>query len=122
MLLGFHWALLLTGLLAVAFVGNGIVNAIGPKVMRDNYARWGFPNGWHLVNGAVCLIIGALLLVPALRPLGFLVGTLECLAIYATLIWNKDRSHLAPSVILLLLLGLAYWGQFGMTLAPMGSF
>lgn len=122
MLFGFHWALLLTGLLAVAFIANGIVNAIGPKVMRDNYARWGFPNGWHLVNGAVCLIIGVLLLVPGLRPLGFLLGALECLAIYATLIWNKDWSHLVPSVILLVLLGLAYWGLYGAALAAIGSF
>ncbi|MNL57359.1 hypothetical protein D3C87_1809150 [compost metagenome] len=88
--------------------------------MRDNYQRWGFPEGWHIVNGAVCLAIGVLLLVPSLRPFGFALALLECLAIYATLIWNKDASHLPPSVILLALIALAYWGLYGLALAPIG--
>jgi uncharacterized membrane protein HdeD (DUF308 family) len=122
MIFGFHWAILLTALLGMAFMANGIVNAIGPTMMRDNYRRWGFPNGWHLVNGAVCLAVGVLLLVPFLRPFGFALALLECLAIYATLIWNRDTSHFVPSVILLALLGIAYWGIYGLAVAPMGSF
>ncbi|MGB3339399.1 MAG: DoxX family protein [Devosia sp.] len=118
----FHWAILLTGFLGLAFLGNGVVNAIGPQVMRDNYQRWGFPKGWHLVNGAVCLIIGALLLVPALRPFGFILATLECIAIYATIIWNRDIGHLVPSMVLLVLLGLAYWGLYGIAAAPLPGF
>jgi hypothetical protein len=122
MIFDFHWAILLTGLLGIAFLGNGVVNAIGPQVMRDNYARWGFPKGWHLVNGAVCLTIGILLLVPATRPFGFILATLECIAIYATIIWNRDIGHLVPSMVLLVLLGLAYWGLYGLAAAPLAGF
>ena len=120
MIFDFHWAVLLTGFLGLAFVGNGVVNIAGPRAMRDNYRRWGFPEGWHIVNGAVCLAIGVLLLVPSLRPFGFALALLECLAIYATLIWNKDASHLPPSVILLALIVLAYWGLYGLALPPIG--
>ena len=122
MIFGYHWAILLTMLLGILFVANGIVNVTGPKAMRDNYQRWGFPRGWHLVNGAVCLITGVLLLIPSLQPFGFLLAALECFAIYATLIWNKDKSHLPPSIILLILLVVAYWGLYGFAPPPLGPF
>jgi len=122
MIFDYHWAILLTGFLGIAFVANGVLNAIGLAEMRKNYARWGFPNGWHLVNGAVCLTIGILLLVPALRPFGFILATLECIAIYATIIWNRDLGHIVPSVVLLIMLGLAYWGLYGIAAAPLAGF
>ena len=116
MLFNLHWATLLTWLLGAAYVANGIVNASGMKEMVDNYARWGFPRNWHLVNGAVCLGIGVLLLVPQTTPLGFLVAVLHCIAIYITLIVNRDPGHLLPSAILLVVLIVAYWGLFGFAL------
>jgi hypothetical protein len=122
MILGFHWALLLTGLLGIFFLGDGVVSAIGPKPMRDSFVKWGFPGWWHLVNAAVCLATGVFLLIPALRPLGFALGALECFAIFATLIRNKEPGHLPPSVFLLGLLCAAYWGLYGLALSPMGSF
>jgi len=118
MIFGFHWALLLTGLLGVMFVGNGVVNAIGPANMRDGFRRWGFPAWWHLVNGAICLAIGALLFVTGLRPLGFALAALECFAIVLTLLWNREPGHLPPGIILLGLVGLAYWGLYGLTVTP----
>lgn len=122
MIFGFHWALLLTGLLSIFFLGDALVSAIGPKPMRESFVKWGFPGWWHLVNAAVCLAIGVLLLVPALRPFGFVLGALECLAIFATLIRNKEPGHLPPSVFLLGLLCVAYWGLYGFDIATAGSF
>jgi hypothetical protein len=122
MIFGFHWALLLTGLLSIFFLGDALVSAIGPKPMRESFVKWGFPGWWHLVNAAVCLAVGVMLLVPALRPLGFALGALECFAIFATLIRNKEPGHLPPSVFLLGLLCVAYWGLYGFGLAAAGSF
>lgn len=122
MIYGFHWALLLTGLLSIFFLGDALVSAIGPKPMRESFMKWGFPGWWHLVNAAVCLTVGILLLVPGLRPLGFALGALECLAIFVTLIRAKEPGHLPPSVFLLCLLCVAYWGLYGFSLATAGTF
>jgi hypothetical protein len=116
MILGFHWSILLVGFLAIFFLANGVVSAIGPKPMREAFVKWGFPSWWHLVNAAVCLAVGGLLLVPSLRPLGLLLGALECFAIFATLTHNRQPGHLPPSVVLLALIVFAYWGLYGFSL------
>lgn len=122
MIFGFHWALLLTGILSIFFLGDAVVSAIGPKPMRESFIKWGFPGWWHLVNAAVCLAVGIMLLVPALRSFGFALGALECFAIFATLIRNREPGHLPPSVFLLGLLWVAYWGLYGAGLNTSGSF
>jgi hypothetical protein len=120
MIFGLTWAMLLTFFLSFFFFADGIVSAIGPRPMRESFVRWGFPDWWHLVNAAVCLVIGVLLLVPALRPFGFMVGALECFAIFAVLIRSNEPSHLPPSVFLLGLLVTGYWGLYGFALPPLG--
>ena len=45
------------------------------------------------------------------RSLGFALGALECLAIYATLIRHRQFAHLPPSIVLMVLIALAFWGQ-----------
>jgi hypothetical protein len=116
MIFGFSWPFLLTCLLGLAFIVNGVANAIGPREMRENFTRWGFPRGWHLVNAAVCLTTGVLLLVPPAVPIGFVLAALECLAIYLTLVINREFKHLPPSMILLAILGMAFFGTYGLTL------
>jgi len=122
MILGFHWTLILVSILGVFFLGDGVISAIGPKPMRESFVKWGFPSWWHLVNAAVCLVTGVLLFIPALRPLGLLLGALECFAIFATLIRNNEPAHLPPSVILLVLILVAYWGFYGLALPGGGAF
>jgi len=113
MLFGFSWAQWLTWLLAAFFVVNGVINIVGPKPMRDSFRDWGFPSYWHMVNGAVLLLTGVLLLTPQLRPLGFLLGALECLAIWITLVRVKALSHLSPSLVMFVILAVAYLGIYG---------
>jgi hypothetical protein len=116
MLFGFSWAQWLTWLLAAFFAVNGVINITGPKAMRDSFAEWGFPGYWHIVNGAILLLTGILLVLPQTRPFGFGLGVLECLAIYITLIRHKAFSHLPPSVVMLIVLGVAWWGLYGLGL------
>ena len=121
MIFGFHWAQVLVGILGVFFLGDGVVSAIGPKPMRESFVKWGFPAWWHLVNAAVCLTTGVLLLIPGLQPFGLILGALECFAIFATLIRNNEAAHLPPSVILLALILVAYWGLYGFALPGAGT-
>lgn len=113
MIFGFGWATWLTWLLAAFFLADGVMSAIGPEPMRLAFANWGFPSWWHLVNAVVCLLVGIMLLFPATRPLGFLLGAAECFAIFAVMIHHREFAHMAPAAVLLLLLTLAYWGSYG---------
>ncbi|MBI4048396.1 MAG: DoxX family protein [Devosia nanyangense] len=121
MVLGIGWPVWLTWLLVVFFVGDGIVSAIGPEPMREAFVNWGFPDWWHWVNAAVCLTIGILLAFEVTRPFGFLLGALECFAIYVTLIRAGEFAHLPPSIVLLALITLAYWGNYGWRLPNAGA-
>jgi uncharacterized membrane protein HdeD (DUF308 family) len=114
MIFGFAWPTLLTYVLTAFFLANGVINLMGKQALRDGFARWGFPAWWHLVNGAVLLVAGVLLAYPPTQFLGFALGALECLAVFATLARHRDWAHFPPSVILLVLLALAYWGTYGL--------
>lgn len=113
MVFGIGWETWLTWLLVAFFIGDGVVSAIGPAPMRASFVNWGYPSWWHLVNAAVCLAAGLLLFFPATRPFGFMLGALECFAVFATLIRHGEFSHLPPAVVLFALLVLGYWGNFG---------
>jgi hypothetical protein len=104
---------MMTWLVAVFFVGNGIVNFFNPAPFRKDYERWQLPSWFYLFNGAFQLVTGVLLLFPATRWLGFLMGVLVCLGVFATLIRHREYSHLPPSVILFVLICLSIWGSAG---------
>ena len=44
-LFGISVATLLACLLALAFLGAGIVNASGSAAIRSDFERWGYPRG-----------------------------------------------------------------------------
>ena len=48
-------------------IGAGAVNFIGPRSIRDSFARWGYPLGFHRVTGGLEMTAG--LLLPDERPL-----------------------------------------------------
>lgn len=116
MLVELDWATWLTWLLVAFFLADGVISAIGPAPMRAAFVKWGYPGWWHLVNAAVCLVIALLLVFPQTRQFGLMFGVLECVAVFATLIRHGELTHLPPAIVLLALLVLAYWGNYGWTL------
>ena len=50
--------------LGVAMIGADAVNFIGPRSIRDSFARWGYPLGFHRVTGGA--LIGVVLLIAVL--------------------------------------------------------
>ena len=48
-------------IIATFFIANGLVNLYGPESMRAAFFRWGFPRWFHLVNGAIQVVILSLI-------------------------------------------------------------
>jgi hypothetical protein len=46
-------AVLLPIALCVLMIGAGLVNFVGPGSVRDSFARWGYPAGFHRVTGGL---------------------------------------------------------------------
>jgi hypothetical protein len=110
MIIGIAWSVWLAWFLALFFTVNGVVNIIGPKGMRDSFARWGYPSWFHLLNGALQIVIAVLLVMDTTRLLGLGLGVLLCLAIFATLIRHHEAAHLLPSIVLLLVILVTAYG------------
>jgi uncharacterized membrane protein YphA (DoxX/SURF4 family) len=51
--------------LGIVMIGAGAVNLVGPESVRDSFARWGYPAGFHRVTGGLEVTAGVLLLIPA---------------------------------------------------------
>lgn len=93
----------LAWLLAAFFIVGAVINCALPVSIRKDYERWGYPDWFHYVTAALELVVAALLLVPASRPLGAALGTaVMAAAAGTTLIHQEYGRAVAPSVVLLL--------------------
>lgn len=87
--------------LGFVMIGAGTVNFIGPRSVRESFLRWGYPAGFHRMTGALEVVAGLLLLVPATRWAGA-IGSIVILAAAAmTLIRWREWSHLPGAVVLI---------------------
>jgi hypothetical protein len=99
-LFGISAATLLAWLLALAFLGAGVVNAAGSATIKDDFVRWGYPRWWNLVTGGLEVLVAALIAMPTARVAGLLLGAAICVAAVATVVRYKDYGHVAPGVAL----------------------
>jgi hypothetical protein len=93
-------------LLAFAFAGAGLFNAIGGAAVRAQFVRWGYPAWWNFVTAALELLSAALIVVPETRIWGLALGAMVLVAAIATVIWRRDYRHLPPGVALAALIGI----------------
>ena len=87
--------------LGVVMIGAGLVNVVGPGPVRDSFARWGYPRGFHRVTGSLEVAGGALILVPATARIGAVAIALILVAAVATLVWHRDWTHLPGALLLI---------------------
>ena len=99
-LFGVSAATLLAWLLAIAFLGAGVVNAAGSAAIKDGFVAWGYPRWWNLVTGGLEALAAALIATPAARAAGLMLGAAICVAAVATVVRHKAYSHLAPAAVL----------------------
>ena len=86
--------------LGFAMIGAGAVNFIGPRSVRDSFARWGYPAGFHRVTGGLEAAAGLLLLIPGTSRAGAMGSVVILLAAVMTLIGHRDWIHLPGAVVL----------------------
>lgn len=87
-------------LLAAFFVFGGIVNIIAPGTIQDDYLRWGYPDWFHYLTGALELTAAALL-ISRYRLFGAILGACVMTGAVSTVIYNGEYSHaIAPFITL----------------------
>ncbi len=57
-------------LLAFAFAGAGLFNAIGGAAVQARFLRWGYPAWWNFITAALEMISAALIVLPETRIWG----------------------------------------------------
>lgn len=92
--------------LVIFFIAGSIGNIFPPDNVQADYERWGYPDWFHYVTGALEFIVAILIVRPATRLIGSAMGCLIMGAAFGTLLFHGEYSHAAaPTVILLLLFG-----------------
>lgn len=86
--------------LCVVMIGAGGVNFAGPAPVRESFARWGYPAGFHRVTGGLEVATGLLLLIPVTSRVGALGSAIILLAAVATLIRFREWGHLPGAAVL----------------------
>ncbi len=83
-------------LLAFAFAGAGLFNAIGGAVAQAQFQRWGYPAWWNFVTAAVEVLSAALIVVPETRIWGLALAAVVLIAAMATVVRHREFQHLRP--------------------------
>ncbi len=86
--------------LGVVMIGNGGVTIAGPSLVRENFAQWGYPAGFHRVAGSLGVVVGLLLLIPVTSRVGAIGSAIFMLVAVATLIRRHDWGHLPVAAVL----------------------
>jgi uncharacterized membrane protein YphA (DoxX/SURF4 family) len=86
--------------LGVVMIGAGVANFAGSASVRESFARWGYPAGFHRVTGGLEVAAGLLLLIPATLRFGAVGSAAILLAAVVTLVRHRDWSHLPGAVVL----------------------
>jgi len=96
-----------TWLVAVAFFGAGLFNAIGTPATQNSFVRWGYPRWWCRVTGGLEMAIAVLIAFPVTRGAGLILGAIVIAVAALTVLRHREFSHLAPLALFAALLALA---------------
>ena len=86
--------------LGAVMIGTGAANFAGPPLARENFALWGYPDGFHRVAGSLGVVIGLLLMIPVTARVGAIGSAIFMLIAVATLIRSRDWGHLPGAAVL----------------------
>ena len=87
-------------LLAFAFTGAGIFNAMGGAVVQAQFLRWGYPAWWNFITAALETLSAALIVLPETRIWGLALGAMVLIAAVSTVTWHREYEHLPPGLAL----------------------
>jgi len=86
-------------LLALALLWAGVLNAIGPRFIRLEYAGWGYP-AWLRHAVALAEVTAAALLLSAAYRFGAALGLLVLAGVYVSLIRHRQWMRLEYPLML----------------------
>ena len=82
----------------------GFVNIVGPRRLREAYARWEFPSRFYLVVGVLEVTAAAFLAVPEWRGWGIALAAFIIFGTVITLFNHRRYIFAVPGVILMVAL------------------
>jgi hypothetical protein len=103
-------------LLAAAFAGAGLVNAIGAAGTPASFVRWGFPAWWGRLTGALEIAVAILVALPVSRAAALILGAAIIAAAVLTVLRHREFSHLAPLSVFAALLAVVAFTSPGWSL------
>jgi hypothetical protein len=103
------WSLILAWALAAFFTLGAVINVVAPGSTAAEYRRWGYPDWFRFVTGALDLMTAVLLMLTATRLLGAELGGAVMLAAAATVTVHREYVRAAPPVAVLILLTIVAW-------------
>jgi len=95
-------------LLAFAFAGAGLFNAIGGAAVQSKFVRWGYPAWWNFVTAGLEALGAALIIVPETRIWGLTLMAMVLIAAMVTVAWRREYSELLPGAALAALTGIEW--------------
>jgi hypothetical protein len=103
------WNLILAWALAAFFTLGGVINLLAPGSTAAEYKRWGYPDWFHFVTGALELATATLLAWAVTRLWGAGLGGAVMVAAAATVIFHSEYVRAAPPIVVLILLAVVAW-------------
>ena len=82
----------------------GVVQLIGPRFVRDAYARWDYPQRLRVLTGALDLAAAFMLLLPALRGWGIAVAAILTFGSVIVFLSHRQYRSAVPAIGLMVLL------------------
>lgn len=94
-------------LAAAAFFAGGVANATGHPKIRASFTDLGFPGWWCRVTAVLEIAAALLLLAPAGRVFGIVLGGCIMATAIAAILMRRLYGHLPPPLLFLFLLAFA---------------
>lgn len=87
--------------LAALFAAIGVVQLIGPRFLRDAYARWDYSQSLRIVTGILDIVTAALLADPELRGWGIALGVVLTFGSVVTLLNHRHYAAAGAAILMM---------------------
>ena len=91
-------------LLAVVFAAIGVVQLLGPRFLRNAYARWEYSQAVRIVTGVLDIVAAAMLIDPDLRGWGIVLGAVLTFGSVVTLLNHRHYAAAAAAILMMVAL------------------
>ncbi|WP_206997101.1 DoxX family protein [Trinickia mobilis] len=91
-------------IIACAFLSAGVVNLIGPRVIRAEFEKWGYPDGFRVTIAIVELVGSLLLFVTRTQWFGAFVLLVVTLGVLVSFARSREWMRMQYPLVLFFLL------------------